>query len=280
MEKLRKGLLLLVAIIGGCISQVHAKSAPTPSATRTIINSTIELGRLNENNVNRASELQQAIQSCFAANLNLKGNEFYLIGLDQRSNLTSQSYSNKLKRYIFTERKVDMDCDVLETVPVNGIELGKDEVVLYVTKLKKDIACNGRNYQFWQEIDYDIDGGGITSIKTTDKAPRKDEYIDIPDEGPKSAKEYLNQAAKMYTSKKYAEAYNLYSELTRQYSQEPEGWYRLALMIYKQKGCKGQFKKPREVARDYMQRAYNLASGKLKTKAENVLYYWDHPNYM
>lgn len=203
-----------------------------------------------------------------------------MIGLDKRSNITSSAYGLRLKQYLFTERNLSMDCKIQETIPVKAIDLGKDAVVLYVTHVNKHLVSGNRAIDIWQEYEVDIANGKITCLKTSDKAPKKNEFISTTDDEPKSVHEYLSEAAKLYTKKNYDAAHQLYAELTQKYSSEAEGWYRLSLMVYSEKGCKGKYKNPSNTAIEYMERAAQLATGKLKEKAENAKHIMKHPNYL
>lgn len=269
-------LLMLAAT--PCIS---AKSVETPSVTKTLVSCFNRLGNLPPSGSGQASEMAMQIRNGFGANLNLDGNEFYIIGMPgERPRLTSQTYSNKLKSYLFDNRSLKMDCQIVSTVPVNAIELGKDAVAFNVTLLQKQLQYAGNSYSIWQEVDVDIETSKITSITSSNRKPDKNEFIETDGHEDLSPQEYLNRAAKFYSKKRYDQAYKAYADLTEKYPAEAEGWYRLSLMIYKQRGCKGIHSKPQTTAHEYMKKAYNLARGKLKTKAENILYYWEHPNYM
>lgn len=242
--------------------------------------------RLDADNMNRASELQQQIQKCFMAaemsGINIDNHDLYLASIPgMRPSITSQRYSNQLKQLIFVERSLGITQQTLGTSILNTVDFGKDEPYLYKTVVKKTLSYGGRDVTLWQEICVPVKGASLISeVMTSEKELKKDEFIHYEKDRQLTERQYLNQAAQFYSRKQYADAYRTYSEMTQKYSSNAEGWYRLSLMIYKQRGCKGLYGRPRVTAREYMQRAYDLGRGEIRDKAENVLFYWDHPNYM
>lgn len=264
---------------------ISAKQKDAPDVTLRFVNSIDEMSHLIPDNVNRASELQQQIQACFMAaemsGINITNSDLYLASIPGiRQNITSQRYSNQLKQLIFTDRSLKMNQQTLETIVLNTVDFDNDEPYLYNTIIKKTLCYNNKSITIWQEIHVPVKGTQLISeILTSSKELKKNEFIHY-ERDVLTVNQYLSQAAQFYSKKQYANAYKTYTELTEKHADNAEGWYRLSLMIYKQRGCKGNYTNPRATAREYMQRAYELGNGDIKTKAENILFYWDHPNYM
>ena len=120
-----------------------------------------------------------------------------------------------------------------------------------------------------------------TVIKESQDSQMPENPDQVEDVKKKTEQEYLRIAARYYTSRDYATAGATYKELTTIYPENAEGWFRLALIVrYKTKWSKKAYKNPQQIAITFMKKASGLATGKLKSKADNALFYWENPNYM
>lgn len=239
--------------------------------------------------------------------------ELYYLGLGEVNG--AESYCRQLYKYIYKERVLKLSTDILTTEPIYRItDDGKDEIAFYDTKVKKTCSLNGKSSIIvWQNIEVLSENGLINTIRGYDSEPsdwsisasdgsNMNNKLSVPEiqDGTKShsnpsaiseknsirdkrrtEQDYLHYAFRLYSAKDYSGASKAYLELVDAYPKNAEAWYRLALMIrYKKKWSKSQYRDYKKVAIEYMQKAYDLATGKLKSKAENVLFYWEHPNYM
>lgn len=280
MEKGITKILTLIIVLSCCtgVLPVSAKSnSATPIVAVNFARDINELQALSINNVSRATELKQNIQGYFAHNGVKIDDEFSMVGVTRKDGrISPNTYCSYLKKYIFTNHSVSMTCGIIGTYANKAPDYGKQEITCYTTRFKKVIKYGGKFYTIWQEADIDPVIGKITKIVTSFKTPYKNDYLE--DRVFECPDDYLKYAAKKYTRKSYTEAYETYKQLTENYPYEPEGWYRLAIMTFKKQGCNPS--KPVTQAIEYMKRAYGLSGGKLRQKADHILFSWRHLNYM
>lgn len=82
-------------------------------------------------------------------------------------------------------------------------------------------------------------------------------------------------AASYYNQRKYSDAYNTYLTILKYDPNNANAYYRLALMSYRRQGCKQLSKeKTDELAMSYINKAFKHGDSGLKSKINNILYYW------
>lgn len=280
MHTLSLGKIILIASILWVPLACHGESAP--KVVRTFISCTEKLSELPSDNVNKATQLQQTIQHCFAAaeigGLNIRNSDLFLIGAYPNPIITSEKYSIKLKALIFDQRAVDIRHKICNTVIIKKPDQGKDVPHLYKTTVNKSINYENRKHEVWQQLIVPYDNNKHITKITTQKEPFDDGVV-TPDNAVDrmTADELLDLAAEFYSKKNLKSAYDTYSLITNKFDSNAEGWYRLAIMTYYNKGC--TYAQPKELAKTYMRKAYDRAQGKLRDKANNVLHYWEHSNF-
>lgn len=308
-----KTFIPITIVLASCLTVLAApKNEKVPHAVGMFISNLEKLSQLSDNQRDDAYNLNEQNIHYFAAGGNSKGgitidsdqkfnSELYYLGLGSVSN--SLTYCNKLYVMLYKEKELKLKHEILYTEAINVLDIhGKDELYFYDTKLKKICEYNNQIMELWQTFEVNASNGLIVKIEgyttmpanwrrgRTDKSVKKSmiqqsqistisnslENKDAMDE-----QEYLRLAARYYTAKDYAAAGETYKQLTTVYPNNAEGWFRLALIVkYKTKWSKKIYKNPVKSAIEFMNKAKNLAVGELKSKAENALFYWEHPNYM
>lgn len=243
---------------------------------------------------------------------NKYNSEFYYLGLEPVSK--SVTYCNKLYSLLYKERALKLSHVILYTEAINAPDIdGKDELYFYDTKVKKTCTYNNEDKVIWQTFEVAASDGLIDKIEGFDSKPtdwrggtslnhpikpdnqnnqgregtshldqNKKTYAP-PGQGtkPQTERDLLRLAARYYTAKDYSSAATTLNALTAKYPNNAEAWFRLSLIVrYKTKWSKKVYKDPNKSAIEFMKKASALANGKLKSKADNALFYWEHPNYM
>lgn len=243
---------------------------------------------------------------------NKYNSEFYYLGLEPVSK--SVTYCNRLYLLLYKERSLKLSHEILytEAIKVPNID-GKDELYFYDTKVKKTCTYNNEEKIIWQTFEVAASNGLIDKIEGFDSKPtdwrggqssnspvkpdnkkdqkhsssshleqNKDTYVPPSHEiKPQTEQELLRTAARYYTAKDYSSAATTLNTLTAKYPNNAEAWFRLALIVkYKTKWSKKVYNDPNKSAIEFMKKASALAKGKLKSQADNALFYWEHPNYM
>ena len=241
--------------------------------------------------------------------------ELYYLGLGKVSN--SLTYCNKLYTMLYKEKVLKLKHEILYTEAINVMDAhGKDELYFYVTKLKKTCEYNNETIVLWQAFEVNASDGLIDRIEGYNVMPASwsggyannkvgksiieksiiPEVSEVPEVPEVSApsnystnenvkmmteQEYLRLAAYYYTAKDYEAAGTTYQQLTAVYPNNAEGWFRLACLVrYEKRWSNDVYANPKKKAIEFMEKASNLAVGKLKSKAENALFYWKNENYM
>lgn len=238
--------------------------------------------------------------------------EFYYIGLEPVSK--SVTYCNKLYSLLYKERALKLSHEILYTEAINVPDIdGTDELYFYDTKVKKTCTYNNEEKIIWQTFEVAASDGLIDKIESFESKPsnwrsgisgnsnphsdhRNNQeqsgskhkeretkpYIPpIHDANSLTEQDFLRLAARYYTSKDYTAATTILNTLAAKYPNNAEAWFRLALIVkYKTKWSKTIYKDPNKSAIEFMKKASALADGELKSKADNALFYWEHPNYM
>lgn len=238
--------------------------------------------------------------------------EFHYLGLEPVSK--SVTYCNKLYSLLYKERALKLSHEILYTEAINAPDIdGKDELYFYDTKVKKTCTYNNEEKVIWQTFEVAASDGLIDKIEGFDSKPtdwrggasstspitpnsqnnrqsgstshlgQNNKPYTPPsyETKPQTEQDLLRLAARYYTAKDYSSAATTLNTLTAKYPNNAEAWFRLALIVrYKTKWSKKVYKDPNKSAIEYMKKASALANGKLKSKADNALFYWEHPNYM
>ena len=238
--------------------------------------------------------------------------ELYYLGLEPVSK--SVTYCNKLYSFLYKERSLKLSHEILYTEAINAPDInGKDELYFYDTKVKKTCSYNNEKKVVWQTFEVAASDGLIDKIEGFDSKPTewRDEASSTSPitpntqnnqqlgsssnlgqnkktytppshvTKPQTEQDLLRLAARYYTAKDYSSAATTLNTLTAKYPNNAEAWFRLALIVrYKTKWSKKVYEDPNKSAIEFMKKASALANGKLKSKADNALFYWEHPNYM
>lgn len=280
MEKSILRLISFAILLSGHM----AVCAKVPEKTNTFINSVENLSSISPNDANSASILTTKIINCFTGSSTSQGtdinnSELYFLGLNN-AKFSSRTYSRLLRKYIFDDKTLFSKYKIHDTEIIKAPDR-KDTPRFYYTYVETSINYNGRVYKYWQRFSEDhekslVRDKGINQIITQEQPFDKKIIVD-GDKNTMTAKQLLDLAAEYYTRKDYTSAYDTYKTITTKYDSNAEGWYRLAIMTRMKKGCK--YSDYKSVAKSYMKKARDRASGELLRKAEDVLYYWEHPNF-
>lgn len=257
-----------------------------PNAVKIFTSSINDLSSLKSDQSNKANELQQKIQKCFAASdlggINIAEPDIYLIGAYANAKITGQRYSIQLKRLIFDQHSISIDHQGDETKIIMRPGYPKEQPHLYQTTLKKTVSYNGQAIPIWQRINVNISDNNepelITKIVSS-KVKFDDKKIVVEkDPSEMTASELLDLAAEYYSKKNHKKAYDTYKLLTQKYESNPDGWLELAIMTYYEEGY--SHSNYREKAAAYLDKALNYITD--KKKREEALTFKmrvEHPNY-
>lgn len=303
--------LFFLSAVMAAPSDSWAKMVDTPPVVSMFINNLEKFPGMTDSQSDDAYYMNKSNREAFAASEGGMGgididsersynSEIYYLGLGTVAN--SMRYCNKLYAMLYQEKALKLKHAILDTQEINAPDInGKDELYFYETRLKKTCEYASKTVEVWQSVSVLASTGQIVQIEGYDRMPeswmqiKKDKKSPAKSQkktqpvSPRPAKsstplsedEYLRLAARYYTAKDYAQATSTLAELTDKYPRNAEAWFRMALIVrYKTKWSKKAFANPSKTAIDYMTKAKDLATGKLKAKAENALYYWEHPNYM
>lgn len=232
--------------------------------------------------VNKANQLQQTLQHCFAASdiggINIVNPDIYLVGAYSGSKITGQRYSIQLKILIFDQRVMTIKHQVKDTKTLVKPGPNGDVPHLYCSTIKKIIDFNGESKVIWQQIMVPFEGSGVISkiISRDSEFEEKEILEDRPIEE-YSIQELLDLASEYYSKKKYEKAFYYYSLVVEKEPYNSEALERMSYMIYDNKGCKVSERKKR--AREAMEKAMERADEKKRREMEDYIYYIDHPNF-
>jgi len=310
--------LLFLFTLGSLPAIAAPKAIATPSVVKTFLNNLGRLQQLSDDQSDEASRLNYENRDCFAGGVDegngVKINNSELFFLNISTRYGASPYCNTLFSLLYRERTLKMSHEILYTEAIYVPDInGKDEPYFYDTKVKKTCIYNNDKKVFWQEFLVDVSSGLIDTMTGYDKEPTDwrggassnhpikpdnqnnqgrggSSHLDqnnkpyappSQDIKPKTEQDLLRLAARYYTSKDYSAATSTLNTLTAKYPNNAEAWFRLALIVkYKTKWSKKVYKDPNRSAIEYMKKASDLANGKLKSKADNALFYWEHPDYM
>ncbi len=308
-----KKFILVAIVLVSCLTVLAApKNEKIPHAVDMFISNLEKLSLLSDIQSDEAYNMHKQNIRCFAGTDNGAGgisidsegtfnSELYYLGLGTVASATR--YCNQLYTMLYKEKELKLKHEVLYTGPVKQInEYGKGELYFYETRLKKICEYNNQTIALWQTFEVNAADGLIDKIEGYNEIPiswRRESTgnnVEKPiiQEEPKPSdsdshedtkamteQEYLRLAARYYTAKDYVAAGATYKQLTIDYPNNAEGWFRLACLVrYEKKWSKKVYNNPQKTAISFMEKAANLAVGKLKSKAENALFYWKHENYM
>lgn len=307
--EMRKAIIILLSLCSSLFSFSAVKKAPTPKAVTDFINCIEQLQSLNENQREEAFTLRKQTKQLFSLkngdqgfNIdkpteNVFNSELYFVGLGHVTN--AQTYCLRLFKYLYEERVLKISSEVLftETLCLPDAN-NKDEPKYYETNIKKMCQCNNTTKTVWQTYRVPVSSGVIDRIYGYDQEPagwdrsnpgkHDTEQTQSPstpskpdDEKEWTEDDFLYYAARYYKAKDYSSAATILTALTSTYPANAEAWFRLAVLVkYKTKWSKKNYKDPNKTAIEFMKKAASLANDQLKKKAENALYYWEHPNYI
>lgn len=284
----------------------------TPNVVRMLINNLELLTNLSESQGDEAYKIYETNKKLFDSNNNINecNTEIFYLGLKPVH--TSDTYCHRLYTLLYEERVLKLAHVILYTEPIIIADDGKDELCFYDTKVKKTCTYKNDETIVWQTLEVNKNGlidkmksfksrpsdwkdGNINETKQETRNRENKEQSssnsntiqkvqDIPpiqEPTPQSEQDLIRLAARYYTSKDYSSAANTLNTLTEIYPNNAEAWFRLACIVrYKTKWSKEVYKDPNKSAIEFMKKASALANGKLKSKADNALFYWEHPNYM
>ena len=314
IKKIYLVVLLLSSIL---IVSAAPTNVDVPNKVVVFISNLERLAHLSDTQRDDAYRLHEQNVHCFYASGNSRGSitidsdfennynsELYYLGLGTVSN--SLTYCNKLYTMLYKEKCLKLEHEILYTEAISAPDIdGKDELYFYDTKIKKTCIHDNQAITIWQSFEVEASSGLIDKINGYNTMPsswlrnnvnnvanqtviKESQDSQVP-ENPtkvenvkkKTEQEYLRIAARYYTSRDYVTAIATYRELTTVYPENAEGWIRLALIVrYKTKWSKKAYKNPQQIAITFMKKASGLATGNLKSKADNALFYWENPNYM
>lgn len=312
IKKIYLVVLLLSSIL---IVSAAPTNVDVPNKVVVFISNLERLAHLSDTQSDDAYRLYEQNVQCFYASGNSRGSitidsdfennynsELYYLGLGTVSN--SLTYCNKLYTMLYKEKCLKLEHEILYTEAISAPDIdGKDELYFYDTKIKKTCIHDNQSITIWQSFEVEASSGLIVKINGYNTMPSSwlrnnvdnvanQTVAEEPQQYPENTtqveavkkmteQEYLRLAARYYTSRDYDTAIATYRKLTTVYPENAEGWFRLALIVrYKTKWSKKAYKNPKQIAISFMKKASGLATGKLKSKADNALFYWENPNYM
>lgn len=271
----------IIIIIITLLSCVKIYGEKTPEAVKTLISCTEQLSYLSTDNVDRANRLQQNIEYCLYCNgisTMISNSDLYYIGALSDKRIEGRRYSIQLKRLIFDQHCLSIKHEIEFTEIIKKPDQGKDVPHMYKTTVHKRINYNNQQHDIWQQFGVPFGNESqITKIATKTEPFNKKIVTEENPLDKMTADELLDLAAEYYTKKNHKSAYDTYAFVTKKYDDNAEGWYRLAIMTYFNKGCKNRDSK--ELAKEYMQKALARSKGELHDKADNVLYFWEHSSF-
>lgn len=248
-------------------------AVPTPDVVTTYYSS---IRGLSTDNTNSAFEYENAIKACFFGYSNNDGSGFSGINIKdylfENDSVASNAWAQRLKRKIHIERALKF-----ETFSVQRTDLliqptlkrsNDDEIT--VSTVNYSYKLDSRQYNRQEYI------GVVMNriIRISDSFFGAD------------AVSLTIEAAKLYTEKKYKEAYDTYQRILTTDPDNPNILFRVGIMTALGRGTK----RNDMVARSYLMRiddALHKASRDKKPvdwnmskKAEDAIYYIDHPQHI
>lgn len=231
------------------------------------------------------SELELDMLNCFegarSSGISLP-NDFKHFDYDKKDDShndsinTARTYIGKLKKYLYTERAMKVECGEMKSewggalpdMSKNG-RLTSDYAIIY-TYVKKTYTLGGETLTFNDIVATDSKTGLILEIRNE----LNDRSTDL--------NSLKNKAAEYYLLEQYNEAYKCYEQIVSLYPDDGDSYYRLAIMTYFRQGCEYKFRKKKKEAKKKATRYMELAEVKgdyiISNKAEIVLHYWEYPN--
>lgn len=251
--------------------------AKTPPVVMEYYNSIKEL---ETSDANQAYDLQNRIMYCFAGKnkddiSGFSGINIY-DNLTANDTITSNVYAQRLRKIINEDKLLKLDYYNLQssTYSSQPVLTGKGEVELCQTKVEVIYLKNG--IRLSPRIEYlGIVGNKIVSISNTE--------LNL------DAISLMLEAARLYTQKKYREAYSTYEKILSIEPNNMNALYRLGIMTVKGEGTK----KNRKLAEQLFSRAMQVGIPKdfksldelwesldelweLKNKIRDAYYYVTH----
>ena len=181
------------------------------------------------------------------------------------------SLPNEFHQFGFEGYDVVFKANILAVEAQEEIKAAKNENAtnFYNVYVKKSIAANGKTKSYTDTVLVYAQKGKIQNIHNITGGGFRSG-------GQESVLNMRGEAARLFASKKYNEAFKMYLQIVKKSPTEGDAYYRLGLMAYHNKGCKEVFKNGRErrtKALEYMEKAEKYGNDEIKTYAKRVLYY-------
>lgn len=211
-----------------------------------------------------------SIELCSTENISLP-NEFHQFGFEGNDRfLGALTYLGRLQNFA-NAYDVVFKANILAVEAQEEIKAAKNENAtnFYNVYVKKSIAANGKTKSYTDTVLVYAQKGKIQNIHNITGGGFRSG-------GQESVLNMRGEAARLFASKKYNEAFKMYLQIVKKSPTEGDAYYRLGLMAYHNKGCKEVFKNGRErrtKALEYMEKAEKYGNDEIKTYAKRVLYY-------
>lgn len=297
--------LVFITCVFTCNATSH--NVETPQLVYELISAIEKLSKCDPNQDDIAYQLKDRIRFCFEDNIRCENNnEFNILGIKCEPFINN--YCNTLYAQLWESRTLKEEHKILYTIELDAPNhTGGRDTEFYETRIQKTCTYNNNRVDMWQVIEipysgerkivsFDVQSVQPDWIPGNNNGKRNRNNESIKSNGnnnsssgntiqsnykqlrPMSEKEYLHQAARFYTDKDYDKAINTYIQLTEDYPQCGEGWYRLASIVrYKTKWSKKYYKDPKKEAINFMQKAEECGSGNIKSKAYEAWIKWEYP---
>lgn len=268
--------VLLLIVLSHMVSYGQATMTATPTAVTTFYNGIMLM--YSAQDVSQIGKLEMDMRNCFYgkdnSGMNLP-NDFRFFDFDKGSTshgltvLTSNNYVSKLSSYVFPQKQFEPSVSVssyskkVGTLPTfsNGKMSSQDAYVETIVQKKFSDAHQSKTFMdtVYTHIAYNkiimiVNGNGNTN------------YVD--------PEKLRLEASRAYMSKNYTKAYSLLLKIIEVDKQDGDTYYRLALMTYYGKGCKGS----RKEGQRYLDLAIRHSPYSETDKLLNVRSYWKYPN--
>lgn len=231
----------------------------------------------NATNLNIANDMQQQMSACFMASEQSGIN----LSMDGLGEMSSSLYTMKLFTLIYREKSLVVNYDINRTELIEQPDqtgtLQRNGAQHYVTYVTKQYSKDGKNTTYIDVVFTLISNGLIVEMENSESAGYITPKINKDD---LSIEQLRARAAYYYSRGMNDEAYNNYEKLVLKAPTDGDAAYRLALLTFWRKGCKGRFnrKQARNKAINYINIALQYGSDEIKNKARNVKANWENNN--
>lgn len=250
--------------------------AINPSTPATVERFYSSMKKLTETaSASEAQSLQEAMQYCFlygkptSKHNTLSGinipNDLFTLGDNDLKIIGSTLYTQRLKNKVFnnSDFKVTYSIGSSRYAQEPDLKKFKSKDYPYVeTCVTKTFTMGGSSITFQDTLLTRVEDGLIASLHNGIRMSDEEESLES----------LRARAAGYYSAKMYYRAYGIYEKIIALDPSNANAYYRLGIMTYYKKGCYYSSSTARRKGKEYVEKADRLGF----SKAETVLYYWNH----